>query len=323
MENLYRFDHENSNSDGLVGFGNFTKTNDFHGTVGSILQFEPGEAVLSESEMTDLIKSQISNHPLYPNLVSAYINCRKVGAPPEVASFLDGISQENRRTSAPVDVGADPELDDFMESFCEVLRRYKEELSRPFDEARNFLNNIETQLSDLCEGSLTAEMLNSGNYHSDEAGRSSEEELSGEVEASSECRESFGGRLGDQELKEMLLRKYSGYLSSLRKEFLKKRKKGKLPKDARTTLLEWWKAHYRWPYPTEEEKLMLSEVTGLDQKQINNWFINQRKRHWKPSEDMRFALMDGVGRSFGVPVYFDAGSGTGNGTGTGTGTDDI
>lgn len=78
MENLYRFDHENSNSDGLVGFGNFTKTNDFHGTVGSILQFEPGETVLSESEMTDLIKSQISNHPLYPNLVSAYINCRKV-----------------------------------------------------------------------------------------------------------------------------------------------------------------------------------------------------------------------------------------------------
>lgn len=73
----------------------------------------------------------------------------------------------------------------------------------------------------------------------------------------------------------------------------------------------------------EEEKLMLSEVTGLDQKQINNWFINQRKRHWKPSEDMRFALMDGVSGSFGVPVYFDAGSGTGNGTGTGTGTDDI
>lgn len=54
----------------------------------------------------------------------------------------------------------------FKESFCEVLRRYKEELSRPFDEARNFLSNIETQLSNLCEGSLTAEMLSSGNYHS-------------------------------------------------------------------------------------------------------------------------------------------------------------
>ncbi|KAJ6974188.1 hypothetical protein NC653_030310 [Populus alba x Populus x berolinensis] len=36
----------------------------------------------------------------------------------------------------------------------------------------------------------------------------------------------------------------------------------------------------------EEEKAKLSEITGLDQKQINNWFINQRKRHWKPSKDM-------------------------------------
>lgn len=45
----------------------------------------------------------------------------------------------------------------------------------------------------------------------------------------------------------------------------------------------------------EEEKSKLSITTGLDQKQINNWFINQRKRHWKPPEDMRFVLMDGVG----------------------------
>lgn len=48
----------------------------------------------------------------------------------------------------------------------------------------------------------------------------------------------------------MLLHKYSGYLTNLRKEFLKKRKKGKLPKDARTALLDWWTTHYRWPYPT-------------------------------------------------------------------------
>jgi hypothetical protein len=47
-----------------------------------------------------------------------------------------------------------------------------------------------------------------------------------------------------------LLKKYSGCLSRLRSEFLKKRKKGKLPKDARSTLMDWWNRHYRWPYPT-------------------------------------------------------------------------
>lgn len=50
----------------------------------------------------------------------------------------------------------------------------------------------------------------------------------------------------------------------------------------------------------EEEKSKLSVVTGLDQKQINNWFINQRKRHWKPPEDMRFVLMDGAGAGAGA-----------------------
>ena len=42
----------------------------------------------------------------------------------------------------------------------------------------------------------------------------------------------------------------------------------------------------------EADKIALAETTGLDQKQINNWFINQRKRHWKPSENMQFAVMD-------------------------------
>ncbi|XP_010259300.1 PREDICTED: homeobox protein knotted-1-like 1 isoform X2 [Nelumbo nucifera] len=262
--------------------------------------------------MSDLIKAQIANHPRYPNLVSAYIECRKVGAPPKLASLLEEIGRENHSSGGCSEIGADPELDEFMESYCEVLRRYKQELSKPFDEATSFLSNIETQLSNLCNVTSTATTTTSGNCHSDDTAVTSEEELScGEVEAS-ESQESCGPRPGDKELKEMLLRKYSGYLSSLRKEFLKKRKKGKLPKDARMTLLDWWNTHYRWPYPTEEEKMKLAEITGLDQKQINNWFINQRKRHWKPSEDMRFALMEGVSGTGGVhSMCFNRG-GTGN-----------
>jgi hypothetical protein len=54
----------------------------------------------------------------------------------------------------------------------------------------------------------------------------------------------------DQELKGQLLRKYSGYLGSLKKEFMKKRKKGKLPKEARQQLLDWWSRHHKWPYPS-------------------------------------------------------------------------
>ncbi|KZV25835.1 homeobox protein knotted-1-like 1 [Dorcoceras hygrometricum] len=253
------------------------------------------------SEMSDIIKAQIAYHPLYPHLLSAYVECRKVGAPPEMVSLLEEISRENYPlSSCSSEIGADPELDEFMRSYCEVLHKYKEELSRPFDEATSFLSSIESQLNDLCKETLPSVTNNSSltppsKYHSadDVGGRSDEDASCGELEAS-ESLESCFNQQGDEELKQMLMRKYSGYLSSLRKEFLKKRKKGKLPKNARTALLHWWNTHYRWPYPTEEEKNRLSEMTGLDQKQINNWFINQRKRHWRPLEDMRFAVMEGV-----------------------------
>lgn len=62
----------------------------------------------------------------------------------------------------------------------------------------------------------------------------------------------------DRELKGQLLRKYSGYLGSLKQEFMKKRKKGKLPKEARQQLLDWWSRHYKWPYPSVTSSLILS-----------------------------------------------------------------
>ncbi|VAH01731.1 unnamed protein product [Triticum turgidum subsp. durum] len=143
-------------------------------------------------------------------------------------------------------------------------------------------------------------------------GSSEDEPCSGDADGSDAGMQEHSSRLADHELKEMLLKKYSGCLSRLRSEFLKKRKKGKLPKDARLALMDWWNTHYRWPYPTEEDKVRLAAMTGLDPKQINNWFINQRKRHWKPSEDMRFALMEGVtgggGSSSGTTLYFDTGT---------------
>jgi len=54
----------------------------------------------------------------------------------------------------------------------------------------------------------------------------------------------------DRELKDKLLRKYGSHIGNLKLEFSKKKKKGKLPKEARQTLLQWWNVHYKWPYPT-------------------------------------------------------------------------
>ncbi|KAJ0989575.1 hypothetical protein J5N97_007931 [Dioscorea zingiberensis] len=238
----------------------------------------------------NLIKAKIMSHPQYPRLLSAYVNCHKVGAPPEVVARLEEACASSlmlgRASSSSFVAGAgdDPALDQFMEAYCEMLTKYEQELSKPFKEAMLFLSRVDAQFKALSLSSPAPPNPQACGEHPERNG-SSEDDVD-------VCENYIDPQAEDRELKGQLLRKYSGYLGSLKQEFLKKRKKGKLPKEARQQLLDWWNRHYKWPYPSESQKLALAESTGLDQKQINNWFINQRKRHWKPSEDMQFVVMD-------------------------------
>lgn len=86
------------------------------------------------------------------------------------------------------------------------------------------------------------------NFDTDEGGGSSEEELSGGEVEGQECQLRSGTE--DRDLKDRLLRRFGGHISTLKFEFSKKKKKGKLPREARQTLLDWWTVHYKWPYPT-------------------------------------------------------------------------
>jgi len=40
--------------------------------------------------------------------------------------------------------------------------------------------------------------------------------------------------------------------------------------------------HFRHPYPTPQDQAELMERTGIDKKQLKNWFTNARRRIWKP-----------------------------------------
>ncbi|KAL0558119.1 hypothetical protein IC582_006684 [Cucumis melo] len=261
---------------------------------------------------SDSIKAKILSHSLFSNILQAFLDCQNVGAPPEVAAKLTSVREEfeRQRSSMATAEGSsvDPELDQFMEAYYGMLVKYREELRRPIQEAVDFMHRIESQLNTLCNGSF--QILPSGREGKSEGmGSSTEEEaekLGGEEEREIE-EDQIDPRAEERELKNHLLKKYSGYLSSLKQELSKKKKKGKLPKDARQQLLRWWELHNKWPYPSEAEKLALAESTGLDQKQINNWFINQRKRHWKPSEDVQFMGMEGFYHPNAAAFYFDHG----------------
>lgn len=61
---------------------------------------------------------------------------------------------------------------------------------------------------------------------------------------------------------------------------------GHFPKETTDLLKQWLFAHTEHPYPTEEEKLLLAENTGLTVKQINYWFTNSRRRFLKKSGEL-------------------------------------
>lgn len=87
MEEFYRVDPViscSNNDDVGVEFENITTTattscaifHHHHHHRDHLLPFDQYEAM--GREISDLIKAQIANHPRYPYLVAAYIECQKV-----------------------------------------------------------------------------------------------------------------------------------------------------------------------------------------------------------------------------------------------------
>ncbi|KAJ0980367.1 hypothetical protein J5N97_008622 [Dioscorea zingiberensis] len=256
----------------------------------------------------DAIKAKIISHPQYSALLSAYLDCQKVGAPPEMVAKMEERQRAVASCRHDTATITDPELDQFMEAYCDMLGKYRDEISRPIQEAMDFLKRAESQLSSISNGAVSRIFSHDDKCEGVGSSEEDQDGSGGEAEPPE-----IDPRAEEKELKHHLLRKYSGYLSSLRQELSKKKKKGKLPKEARQKLLNWWELHYKWPYPSETEKVALAESTGLDQKQINNWFINQRKRHWKPSEDMQFVVMDGYHPQNAAAAFYMEGQFMGDG----------
>ncbi|XP_076838709.1 homeobox protein PKNOX1 isoform X2 [Brachyhypopomus gauderio] len=64
-----------------------------------------------------------------------------------------------------------------------------------------------------------------------------------------------------------------------------KAKRGILPKHATSVMRSWLFQHIGHPYPTEDEKKQIALQTNLTLLQVNNWFINARRRILQPMLD--------------------------------------
>ncbi|KAM3381111.1 hypothetical protein BC332_08842 [Capsicum chinense] len=311
MREMYEFGSSSSSSDG----GGYYSDDHYNFQAMEYIEWPPafrgGTVTLAVDSSPNLqedqknIQAKISSHHLYPMLLLSHIDCHKVGAPPEIVNMLDNIVQENdlyRKSSSSSNtslnqlmVTDDSELDEFMATYCDVLAKFKSDLTMCFNESATFLNNVQSQLTNLCTttniSEKGAEAVAEVEAEESDTNGGGEANNENELKVSSTSDEMCRRR---SEIKDKLMGKYSGYITSLKHNFCKKNNKGKLPREATKILFNWWNTHYNWPYPTEVDKVFLAESTGLDPKQINNWFINQRKRHWKPSENMQFAVMETI-----------------------------
>ena len=79
-----------------------------------------------------------------------------------------------------------------------------------------------------------------------------------------------------------------------------------LPTGAVATLKAWLLSpeHFTHPYPTPQDQVMLMQKTGIDKKQLKNWFTNARRRIWKPmlKKQLEQGKLAATGTGGGVAV---------------------
>ncbi|XP_057800005.1 homeobox protein knotted-1-like 3 [Salvia miltiorrhiza] len=246
-------------------------------------------------------KAEILSHPLYEQLLSAHVACLRIATPvdqlPRIDAQLAQSQQVVHKYSAlgHANLADDKELDQFMTHYVLLLCSFKDQLQQHVRvhamEAVMACWEIEQSLQSLT-GVSPGE--GTGATMSDDEDEQVDSDANCLFEGSLDGSDSMGGfgplipteterslmERVRQELKHELKNGYKEKIVDIREEILRKRRAGKLPGDTTSVLKAWWQSHSKWPYPTEEDKARLVQETGLQLKQINNWFINQRKRNW-------------------------------------------
>ncbi|KAE9609256.1 putative transcription factor Homeodomain-TALE-KNOX family [Lupinus albus] len=240
-------------------------------------------------------KAEIVAHPLYEQLLSAHVSCLRIATPVDQLPRIDDqLSQSQNVVAKYSSFGHmidddNKELDQFLSHYVLLLCSFKEQLQQHVRvhamEAVMACWEIEQSLQNL-----------TGVSPGEGTGATMSDDEDDQVDSDANVLDGhdsmgFGPLIPTEnerslmervrhELKHELKQGYKEKIVDIREEILRKRRAGKLPGDTTSVLKAWWHSHSKWPYPTEEDKARLVQETGLQLKQINNWFINQRKRNW-------------------------------------------
>ncbi|XP_042376559.1 homeobox protein knotted-1-like 13 isoform X2 [Zingiber officinale] len=251
------------------------------------------------------LKAEIAGHPLFEQLLSTHVACLRVATPVDQLPRLDAqLARSNEVLSNYSGVSAAAaaaeddasyrarELHQFMTQYLLLLFTFKEQLQH---HVRVHAMDAVIACWELEQNLQVLTGASPGEGTGATMSGDEEDQTDGDINGSDESSDGLddmGFGLPNErerslmenirkELKQELKQGYKEKLADIREEILRKRRAGRLPGGTTCLLKAWWQSHSKWPYPTEEDKVTLVRQTGLQLKQINNWFINQRKRNWQ------------------------------------------
>uniref|UniRef100_A0A8C5A676 Meis homeobox 2b n=2 Tax=Gadus morhua TaxID=8049 RepID=A0A8C5A676_GADMO len=277
-------------------------------------------------------KDQIYGHPLFPLLALVFEKCELATCTPREPGAAGGdvcssdsfnediaVFAKQIRAEKPL-FSSNPELDNLMIQAIQVLRFHLLELEKVHELCDNFCHRyisclkgkmpIDLVVDDAdCRGDLRADLddLSCSSTtladHNPSSWRDMDEAHStpsigtpgpssgGLVSQSGDNISDMGDGLdpglvspgtGDEEDQDRKRQK----------------KRGIFPKVATNIMRAWLFQHLTHPYPSEEQKKQLAQDTGLTILQVNNWFINARRRIVQPMIDQsNRAVSQGTGYS--------------------------
>lgn len=281
-------------------------------------------------------KDDIYGHPLFPLLALVFEKCELatcsprdgasagLGSPPggdvcssdsfneDIAAFAKQIRSERPLFSS------NPELDNLMVQAIQVLRFHLLELEKVHDLCDNFCHRYITCLKGKMPIDLVIEDRDGGCREDLEDYAAScpslpdqnttwirDHEDSGSVHLGTPGPSSGGlaSQSGDNSSDQgdgldtsVASPSSAGEDEDLDLERRRNKKRGIFPKVATNIMRAWLFQHLSHPYPSEEQKKQLAQDTGLTILQVNNWFINARRRIVQPMIDQ--SNRTGQGASF-------------------------
>lgn len=212
-------------------------------------------------------KNLVYNHPLFRLLIVIFNKCElatnstsSIGSVDEdIFDFIKQFNQEQRQCLIN-----NSEIDDLMIQIIEVLRFHYLEIEKVHELCENFCERY----IHLLKNKFTEDINSQDMKFEEEEDTEDNSILS--LPSAIESEENFESDPCEE----------NNYVCQSRQ-----RKRGMFPKSATSIMRTWLFQHLTHPYPSEDEKKLLAKETNLNILQVNNWFINARRRIVQPMID--------------------------------------